>query len=68
MTTTVCTVTGMTCGHCVQAVSTEVSKVEHVTGVEVNLETRALTVTSDGPIDNEAVIAAVDEAGYQATV
>lgn len=68
MTTTVFTVTGMTCGHCVQSVTTEVSQVEGVSAVDVNLETGLLTVTSDGPPDSAAVIAAVEEAGYQAKV
>jgi len=57
------TVEGMTCGHCVGAVTGEVSKVSGVTGVRVDLEAKTVTVTGDG-IDDAAVAAAVDEAGY----
>jgi len=57
------TVTGMTCGHCVAAVTEEVSAVPGVTDVEVVLETGALVVTGED-VDADAVRAAVDEAGY----
>lgn len=59
------TVTGMTCAHCVAAVTTEVSKVEGVTAVEIDLVTGAVTVESNGPIDVAAFAAAVDEAGFE---
>jgi copper ion binding protein len=65
MTTTTYTVTGMTCGHCVNAVSSEVGRLAGVTGVQVDLTTGAVTVTSAAPLDDAAVAAAVDEAGYQ---
>ena len=65
MTTTNYTVTGMTCDHCVAAVRDEVSAVEGVTGVEVDLATGALTVESDRPVDTAAIDAAVAEAGYE---
>ncbi len=65
MTTTTYTVSGMTCGHCVQAVSTEVGRLAGVTDVQVDLATGAVTVTSDAPLEREAVAAAVDEAGYE---
>jgi copper chaperone CopZ len=58
------TVVGMTCGHCVNAVTEEVSSVPGVTGVDVDLTTGGLTVTSDAPVDEAAVRAAVEEAGY----
>ncbi len=58
------TVTGMTCGHCVASVTEEVSEVPGVTDVAVDLDSGLLTVTSDGPLDDAAVRAAVDEAGY----
>jgi copper chaperone CopZ len=64
MSTATYTVTGMTCAHCVHAVTEEVTAVPGVTDVQVDLETGALTVTSDSPVDDEAVAAAVDEAGY----
>jgi copper ion binding protein len=65
MTTTTYTVSGMTCGHCVSAVSSEVGRLAGVTGVQVDLATGAVTVTSEIPLDEAAVSAAVDEAGYQ---
>ena len=57
------TVSGMTCGHCVSAVSGEVGQVEGVTAVDVDLETGRLAVSGDGFTD-EQIAAAVDEAGY----
>ena len=59
------TVTGMTCDHCVRAVTEEVSKVPGVTEVEVDLPTGRVTVRSDEQLDDSAVAAAVDEAGYE---
>ena len=64
MSTTTFTVTGMTCGHCVAAVTEEVSKLEHVNHVDVELATGIVTVDSDGPIDPVRFAAAIDEAGY----
>ena len=64
MTTTSYTVVGMTCGHCVNAVTEEVSAVPGVGTVDVDLESGGLTVTSDAPVDEAAVRAAVEEAGY----
>lgn len=58
------TVTGMTCAHCVNAVTEEVSSVPGVTSVQVTLETGSLVVRGED-VDAEAVRAAVDEAGYQ---
>lgn len=58
------TVAGMTCGHCVAAVTEEVSKVEGVTSVDVDLDSGAVTVRSTHPLDAQAVADAVDEAGY----
>ncbi|MGX5359054.1 heavy-metal-associated domain-containing protein [Kocuria sp. KH4] len=66
MTTTQFQVTGMTCGHCEMSVREEVQEVAGVTGVEVSHQSGRLTVTSDQPVDEAAVIAAVEEAGYQA--
>ena len=65
MTTTSYTVVGMTCGHCVNAVTEEVSAVPGVTGVDVDLASGGLTVTSEAPVDEAVVRAAVEEAGYQ---
>lgn len=60
--TTVYTVNGMTCQHCVNAVTAEVSAVPGVEGVEVDLEAKTVTVTGG---DDAAVRAAIDEAGYE---
>ncbi len=65
MSTRTYTVTGMTCGHCVSAVTEEVTAVPGVTAVDVDLASGRLTVTSDAPVDDDAVRAAVDEAEYQ---
>ena len=58
------TVSGMTCEHCVKAVSEEVAAIEGVESVDVELESGQLTVRSEEPVPDEAVAAAVDEAGY----
>jgi copper chaperone len=65
MNTRTYTVTGMTCGHCVRTVTEEVSELAGVTDVQVDLDTGTLTVIGD--TTGEAVVAAVVEAGYQAT-
>ena len=57
-------VVGMTCGHCVSAVTSEVSKIDGVTKVEVDLPSGVVSVESDRPVDADAFAAAVDEAGY----
>ena len=64
VTTTVFTVSGMTCGHCVSSVTEEVGAIDGVRKVDVVLETGAVTVTSAAPLSVDAVAAAVDEAGY----
>ncbi|CAN5554271.1 heavy-metal-associated domain-containing protein [soil metagenome] len=58
-------VKGMTCGHCVQAVSDEVGALVGVQSVEVDLDTGAVVVTSDAPVAMSDLVAAVDEAGYE---
>ncbi|HEX4978427.1 MAG TPA: copper ion binding protein [Acidimicrobiales bacterium] len=65
MTTTTIQVKGMTCGHCVQAVSAEISKIGGVTDVDVDLDSGSVTVASDTPVEVSALRAAVDEAGYE---
>ncbi|HPU13417.1 MAG TPA: cation transporter [Aeromicrobium sp.] len=64
MTTQTWTVNGMTCGHCVGAVTEEVQAISGVEKVEVDLASGSLTVTSSGPLAEADVAAAVDEAGY----
>ena len=59
-------VTGMTCEHCVRAVTTELTDLAGVTDVSVDLVPggkSAVTVTSEAPLDGQAVAAALDEAG-----
>lgn len=58
------TVEGMTCGHCRMAVTEEVTEVEGVTGVDVDLGTGRLTVRGEG-FDDADVREAVVEAGYE---
>jgi copper chaperone len=58
-------VTGMTCEHCVNAVTTELTELDGVRDVRVDLATGAVTVISDAPLAEDAVRAAVDEAGYE---
>lgn len=64
MTTTEYVVEGMTCEHCVHAVTEEVSEVAGVSGVTVDLSSGALTVTSVGDLAFADIERAVDEAGY----
>ncbi len=59
------TVTGMTCAHCVASVTEEVQEIPGVEDVNVVLESGSLTVTSAEPVDDAAVKAAVEDAGYQ---
>ncbi|MDA8197091.1 MAG: cation transporter [Actinomycetota bacterium] len=60
-------VEGMTCGHCVSAVTEEVEKVHGVSEVLVSLEEKTLRVSGEGYSD-EDVVAAVEEAGYEVVV
>ncbi len=62
------TVTGMTCNHCVHAVTEEVAAVPGVTGVDLVLETGKLDVSSDAPVDFDRIVEAVYEAGEQYSV
>jgi copper chaperone len=59
-------VTGMTCEHCTRAVSEELTALDGVTGVSVDLVpggTSAVTVSSEAPVAEQAVASALDEAG-----
>jgi copper chaperone CopZ len=58
-------VDGMSCEHCVVAVTGEVGDVAGVTTVDVDLASKLVTV-SGAAIDDAAVVAAIDEAGYDA--
>jgi copper chaperone len=66
MTTTTYDVTGLTCEHCVRAVTSELSALPGVAGVQVELVpggSSQVTVTSGEPLPGPAVTAALDEAG-----
>jgi copper chaperone CopZ len=58
-------VEGMTCGHCKVAVTEEVSRVAGVSAVDVDLDSKLVRVHGTG-VDHAAVVAAIDEAGYDA--
>ncbi len=64
-TTATYQVSGMTCGHCVQAVTREVSALDGVDTVDVDPASGAVTATRQQPLPTDGVRAAVDEAGYQ---
>ena len=69
-TTTTYQVDGMTCGHCAQSVTDEITALDGVKDVIVDLVaggTSNVTVVSDEPLETEAVAAAVTEAGYALT-
>lgn len=64
-TTTTVNVSGMTCGHCVQSVKNELAKVPGVDSVDVDLASGKVEISSTAAIDEAAIAAAVDEAGYE---
>ncbi|WP_327432892.1 heavy-metal-associated domain-containing protein [Streptomyces sp. NBC_01236] len=59
------TVTGMTCGHCADSVTEEITTIAGVQKVEVDVESGRVTVSSESPLAAEDVRAAVTEAGYE---
>jgi copper chaperone CopZ len=59
----VLSVPGMSCGHCESAVRREVASVAGVSAVDVDLDTKSVTVTGSH-LDEAAIVAAIDEAGY----
>ncbi|OBG62162.1 MULTISPECIES: heavy-metal-associated domain-containing protein [unclassified Mycobacterium] len=61
-------VDGMSCGHCESAVRDEVGRLPGVERVDVSADTGRLVITSSSPIDADAVLGAVDEAGYEAVL
>lgn len=68
MTTELLLVEGMTCEHCVMSVTEELSEIDGVTGIAVDLVpggSSSVTVTSDAPVAPAALDAAVSEAGYE---
>ena len=68
MSTQIFYVSGMTCGHCVQAVTEEVQKINGVTSVDVVLKTDGasqVTISADVDLSDSDITAAIDEAGYE---
>lgn len=64
MSTLSYSVPGVSCAHCQQAISNEVSAVPGVQAVEVDLDAKTVTVSGE-PLDAQAILAAIDEAGYE---
>ncbi len=65
MTSTITySVPGVSCAHCRQAIEGEVSQVQGVESVEVDLDAKTVTVSGD-PLDEAAIVGAIDEAGYE---
>ncbi|OBG26661.1 heavy-metal-associated domain-containing protein [Mycobacterium sp. 852002-51057_SCH5723018] len=68
MTTSEYEVSGMSCGHCEAAIRSEVARIPGVRDVDVSARTGRLVVTSSAPVDQDAVLGAVDEAGFAAVL
>ncbi len=64
MTTRTLSVPGVSCGHCKTAIETELARLDGVTASDVDVEAKTVRVDGDAPI--EAIIEAIDEAGYDA--
>jgi copper chaperone len=62
---TVVTVTGMTCSHCVHAVESEIGRLGGVSDVQVDLDTGSVTISGDPLPGTDALRKAVDDAGYE---
>ncbi len=58
-------VSGMSCGHCVNAVTIEVAAIDGIVSVDVDLEAGTVTYAADQPISDAAIAAAIDEAGFE---
>lgn len=68
MTTSEYQVSGMSCGHCEAAIRSEVARIPGVDDISVSARTGKLVITSSTPIDEKAVLGAVDEAGFDAVL
>lgn len=66
MVTTTFEVPGMTCGHCTGAVTDELNKIMGVTKIEVDLDTKIVSIESESQVEWELIAAAIDEAGFEA--
>ncbi len=67
MSTTTYAVSGMSCAHCKATLTKAVGELDGVTGVDVDLATGQVTVTSTGEPDHALIAEVVDEAGYELT-
>jgi copper chaperone len=65
MSESVHTVTGMTCGHCVGSVTNEISRIDGVQNVTVDLRSGQVKITSTTPVSLDDLRTAVAEAGYE---
>lgn len=65
-TTTEYRVTGMSCGHCEASVRGEIAKLDGVESIAVSAADGSLVIVSAAPLEDAVVVAAVDEAGYEA--
>lgn len=63
--TAVFTISGMSCGHCEQSISTQVSSIPGVTEAVADAPSGRLTISSEHPLDDELIRSAVDEAGFE---
>ncbi|MDG4666271.1 heavy-metal-associated domain-containing protein [Mycobacterium sp. 236(2023)] len=63
MTTTI-TVEGMSCGGCANSVRAELTHIPGVSSVDVDVSSGTVTIASETPVDDDAIRAAVEEAGY----
>lgn len=66
MVTTTFQVPGMTCAHCTGAVTEELNKITGVTKIEVDLDTKIVSIESESQVEWELIAAAIDEAGFEA--
>ncbi|MEX1079145.1 MAG: heavy metal-associated domain-containing protein [Homoserinimonas sp.] len=66
MSTSEYQITGMTCGHCEMSIREEISQIPGIDEIQVSAQTGKLVVSSATSIEDAAVLAAVDEAGYSA--
>lgn len=64
MSTTTWTVTGMTCSHCAASVTEEITEIDGVRDVRVDVDSGRVEVDSDRELGRDEIAAAVDEAGY----
>ena len=62
--TAIYNVPDISCNHCKHSIESEVSQVQGVEAVDVDVKAKAVTVVAE-PLDNEAIVAAIDEAGYE---